>query len=73
MTLLDIKFAKLNPFSGWVDINRVSTDFRITLLNHTLDHSLAFRNPHFFDFHSLRHQFERTYLHLKPEFPWFFH
>ena len=50
MALLDIKFAKLNPFSEWVDINRVSTDFRITVLNHTLDHSFAFRNPNFFIF-----------------------
>lgn len=70
--LLDIKFAKLNPFSCWVDINRVSTDFRITILNHTIDHSFCFSNPWFFNFHSLRQQFERCYLHLKDEFPWFF-
>ena len=70
---MDIKFAKRNPFSEWVDINRVSTDFRITLLNHTIDHAVCFRNPNFFDFPSLRVQFERVYSHLKPEFPWFFH
>ena len=62
----------MNPFSCWVDLNQVSTDFRITILHHTLDHSLCFKKPYFSDFDSLRQQFERTYCHLKPEFPWFF-
>lgn len=73
MVLLDIKFVPRNSFSEWVEINRVSTDFRITILNHTIDHSIAFRNPNFFDFPSLRYQFERVYSHLRTEFPWFFH
>ena len=62
----------MNPFSCWVDLNQVSTDFRITKLNHTIDHSLCFNNPYFSDFSSLRQQFERTYYHLKTEFPGFF-
>ena len=67
-----MKYAKRNPFSGWIDINRVSTDFRITILNHTIDHAICFHKPYFSDFQSLRVQFERTYDHLKFEFPWFF-
>ena len=69
---MDIKFARLNPFSCWVEINQVSTDFRITLLHHTIDHAICFRNPYFSNFHLLREEFERVYSHLKPEFPWFF-
>ena len=67
-----MKFAVRNSFTGWIDINRVSTDFRIAILNHTIDHAIYFHKPYFSDFHSLREQFERTYAHLKFEFPWFF-
>ena len=33
----DIRFLPLNPFSEWIDIDRQRTDFRITVLNVTLD------------------------------------
>ena len=69
---MDVKFAPINPFSSWIDINRVSTDFRITVLHVTIDGLSSFCNPYFLDFHSLTEQFERAYAHLKPEFPWFF-
>ena len=68
-TLLDIKFARRNPFSEWVEINKVSTDFRITILNQTIDHTIAIRNPYFFDFPSLRYVSIHIY---ELNFPGFF-
>lgn len=62
----------MNGFSEWIDINRVSTDFRITILHFTIDDVIAFCNPFFFNYQSIRNRFEQTYAHLKVDFPWFF-
>ena len=56
----------MKGFSQWIDINRVSTDFRIAILNLTIDGLFALGNLFF------RNSFEQTYDHLRVEFPWFF-
>ena len=69
----DVRFSPLNPFTEWVEINRLTTDFRITELNVTLDDlQLFIHKP--FDSHDacMIERFERTYAHLKVEFPWMF-
>ena len=43
----DIRFSPINPFSEWIDINRQATDFRITMLNVTVDDVQLVNNPFF--------------------------
>ena len=68
----DIRFLPLNPFSEWIDIDRQRTDFRITVLNVTLDDLDLVFDPFFPHFDAMIERFERSYAHLKPEFPWLF-
>ena len=35
--LQDIRFSPCNPFTEWIEMNQQETDFRITVLNVTLD------------------------------------
>ena len=68
----DIRFSPLNPFTEWTEINRQTTDFRITILNVTIDDLKLVDNPFFAGIETMIERFERTYAHLKLEFPWFF-
>ena len=68
----DIRFSPLNPFTEWIEINRQTTDFRITMLNVTIDDVKLVDNPFFPGIETMIERFERTYAHLKLEFPWFF-
>ena len=68
----DIRFSPMNPFTEWVEINRQTTDFRIAVLNVTLDDLKLVNNPFFPHITSMIERFERTYTHLKLDFPWFF-
>ena len=68
----DIHFSPLNPFTEWIEINRQTTDFRITILNVTIDDVKLVDNPFFPAIETMIERFERTYAHLKLEFPWFF-
>ena len=43
----DIRFSQLNPFTEWIEINRQTTDFRITILNTTIDDLKLVDNPFF--------------------------
>ena len=63
--LQDIRFLPCNPFTEWIETNRQKTDFRITVLNVTLDDLNLID-----DIESKIERFERTY--LKLEFLWFF-
>ena len=56
----------------WVEIDREKTDFRITVLNVTIDDLDRIYNPFCLHVESLFERLERTYAHLKLEFPWFF-
>ena len=49
-------------------MNQQKTDFRITVLNVTLDDL----EPFFPHIKSMIERFERTYAHLKLDFSWFF-
>ena len=68
----DIRFSPLNPFTEWIEINRQTTDFRITNLNATIDDLKLIDEPFFPHITSMIERFERTYAHLKLDFPWFF-
>ena len=68
----DIRFSPLNPFTEWIEINRQTTDFCITILNVTIDDLKLVDNPFFAGIETMIERFERTYAHLKLEFPWFF-
>ena len=68
----DIRFSPLNPFTEWIEINRQTTDFRITILNVTIDDVKLVSNPFFPHVEIMNDRFERTYAHLRIEFPWFF-
>ena len=70
--LQDICFSPLNPFTEWIEINRQTTDFRITILNVTIDDLKLVDNPFFPGIETMIERFERTYAHLKLEFRWFF-
>ena len=70
--LQDIRFLPRNPFTEWIEINRQKTDFRITVLNVTMDDLNLVDNPFFPYVESMIERFERTYAHLKLEFPCFF-
>lgn len=70
--LQDIRFLPYNPFTEWIDIDRQKTEFRISVLNVTIDDLNAFYHPVLFDCESIADRFERTYAHLKLEFPCFF-
>ena len=70
--LQDIRLLPHNPFTEWVEIDREKTDFRITVLNVTIDDLDRIYNPFCLHVESLFERFERTYAHLKLEFPWFF-
>ena len=70
--LQDIRFSPLNPFTEWIEINRQTTDFRITILNVTIDDLKLVDNPFFPGIETMIEHFERTHAHLKLEFPWFF-
>ena len=71
--LQDIRFLPRNPFTEWLEIDRQKTDFHITVLNVTIDDIDLIDDPFFPHFESMIERFERTYAHLKLEFPWFFH
>ena len=68
----DIRFSPLNAFTEWIEINRQTTDFRITTLNVTIDDLKLVDNPFIAGIETMIERFERTYAHLKSEFPWFF-
>ena len=68
----DIRFSPLNPFTEWIEINRQTTDFRITILNVTIDDVKLVDNLFFPAIETMIERFELTYAHLKLEFPWFF-
>ena len=70
--LQDIRFLPCNPFTEWIEINGQKTDFRITVLNVTMDDLNVIDDPFFPHIESTIESFERTYAHLKLEFPWFF-
>ena len=70
--LQDIGFLPWNPFTEWIEIDRQKTDFRITVLNVTIDDLGVIDDPFFPHVESMIERFERTYAHLKLEFPWFF-
>ena len=70
--LQDIRFLPRNPFTEWLEIDRQKTDFRITVLNVTIDDVDLIYDPFLPHFESMIERFERTYAHLKLEFPWFF-
>ena len=70
--LQDIRFLPCNPFTEWIEINRQKTDFRITVLNVTVDDLNLVDNSFFPYVESMIELFERTYAHLKLEFPRFF-
>ena len=53
-------------------MNQQKTDFRITVLNVTLDDLNLIDEPFFPHITSKIKRFERTYAHLKLEFLWFF-
>lgn len=69
--LQDIRLPH-NPFTEWLEIDRERTDFCITVLNVTTDDLDHIYNPFCPHFESMIERFERTYAHLKLEFPWFF-
>ena len=64
-TLQDISFLPCNPFTKWIEIDRQKTDFRITVLNITIDDLGVIDDPFFPHVESLIERFERTYAHLK--------
>ena len=68
----DIRFSPLKPFTEWIEINRQTTDFRITILNTTIDDLKLVDNPFLPSIETMIEHFERTYTHLRLEFPWFF-
>ena len=68
----DIRFSPLNPFTEWIEINRQTIDFCITILNVTIDDLKLVDNRFFACIETMIERFERTYAHLKLEFPWFF-
>ena len=68
----DIRFSPLNPFTEWIEINRQTADFRITILNTTIDDLKLVDNTFFPSIETMIERFERTYAHLRLEFPWFF-
>ena len=68
----DIRFSPLNPFTEWIEINRQTTDFRITILNVTIVDLKLVETPFFPGIKTMIKHFERTYAHLTLEFPWFF-
>lgn len=70
--LQDIRFLPHNPFTEWLEIDREKTDFRITVLNVTIDDIDRIYNPLCLHFESMIERFEQTYAHLKLEFPWLF-
>ena len=70
--LQDIRFLPRNPFTEWLEIDRQKTDFRITVLNVTIDDVDLIYDPFLPHFESMIEGFEWTYAHLKLEFPWFF-
>ena len=43
----DIRFSPLNPFTEWIEMNQQKTDFRITVLNVTLDDLKLIDEPFF--------------------------
>ena len=70
--LQDIRFLPRNPFTEWLEIDRQKTDFRITVLNVTIDDIDLIDDPFFTHIESMIERFERTYAHLKLEFPCYF-
>ena len=60
------------PFTEWLEIDRQKTDFRITVLNVTIEDVDLIYDPFLPHFESMIERFERTYAHLKLEFSWFF-
>ena len=70
--LQDIRFLPRNPFTEWLEIDRQKTDFRITVLNVTIEDVDLIYDPFLPHFESMIERFERTYAHLKLEFSWFF-
>lgn len=69
----DIRFSPMNPFTEWVEINREMTDFRVMVLNVTLDDfKLKIDKPFGSHVSCMIERFERTYVHLQVEFPWLF-
>ena len=68
----DMRFSPLNPFTEWIEINRQTTDFCITILNVTIDDLKLVDNLFFPGIETMIERFQRTYAHLKLEFPWFF-
>ena len=45
--LQDIRFSPCNPFTEWIEMNQQKTDFRITVLNVTLDDLKLIDEPFF--------------------------
>ena len=62
--LQDIRFFPCNRFTEWIEIDRQKTDFRITVLNVTIDDLGVIDNPFFPHVESMIERFER-YAHLK--------
>ena len=68
----DIRLSPLNPFSEWIEINTQTTDFRIAILNSTIDDVKLVNNPFFPHVEIMNDRFERIYAHLRIDFPGFF-
>ena len=49
--LQDIRFSPGNPFTEWIEMNQQKTDFRITVLNVTLDDLNLIDKPSFLILH----------------------
>ena len=56
--LQDIRFLPRNPFTEWLEIDRQKTDFRITVLNVTIDDVDLIYDPFLPHFESMIERFE---------------
>ena len=70
--LQDIRFLPRCPFTEGIRPERYSSGFRISVLHVTIDDIDLIYDPFLPHFESMIERFERTYAHLKLEFPCFF-